>query len=71
MSVLVTGGSGMIASRIVRDLVRKGENVVVNDLVIDEEVLNYVLTESDRKNITFVQGDILDYDALMETCKKK
>lgn len=70
MSVLVTGGSGMIASRIVRDLVRKGENVVVNDLVIDEEVLNYVLTESDRKNITFVQGDILDYDALMETCKK-
>lgn len=70
MSVLVTGGSGMIASRIVRDLARKGEKVVVNDLVMDEEVLSYVLTEEDRKNIIFVQGDILEYEELLETCKK-
>lgn len=69
MSVLVTGGSGMIASRIVRDLAREGKKVVVNDLQMDEAVLGYVLTEEDRKNIVFVQGNILDYEDLLKTCQ--
>lgn len=70
MSILVTGGSGMIASRIVRDLVRNGEEVVCTDLVMDEEVLNYVLTDEDRKHITFVKQNILDHDAVLATCKE-
>lgn len=60
----------MIASRIVRDLVRKGVSVVATDLVIDDEVLDYVLTKEERDKVKFVQGDILDYDKLLETCRE-
>lgn len=70
MATLVTGGSGLIGSRIVRDLVREGEFVIAHDLNLDEEVLNYVLTDEDRKNIKFVQGDILDYDTIYNLCKE-
>lgn len=69
MSILITGGSGMIGSRMVRSLVREGETVVVYDLTIDEEVLNYVLTPEEMKNVILVQGDILDFDHLLETCQ--
>lgn len=70
MSVLVTGGSGLIGSRIVRDLCRKGEKVVLFDLKIDHEVLEYVLTADDKKKIVMVEGNILDYDGLLELCIK-
>lgn len=69
MSILITGGSGMIGSRMVRTLVREGETVVVYDLTIDEEVLNYVLTPEELKSVILVQGDILDYDHLLKTCQ--
>lgn len=70
MAILVTGGSGMIASRIVRNLVRRGEDVIAHDLNIDEELLNYVMTEEERGRVQFVQGDILDYERLIEVCRK-
>lgn len=70
MATLVTGGSGLIGSRIVRNLVREGEIAVIYDLTIDNEVLEYVMTEEERKNVIIEQGDILDYDNLVEICKK-
>ena len=71
MSVLVTGGSGLIGSRIVRDLAREGGQVVIYDLRMDEEVLDYVLTEEDRKNVKCVCGNILDYENLVKVCEEE
>jgi nucleoside-diphosphate-sugar epimerase len=39
MTYLVTGGTGFIGSRIVRNLVREGEQVVVFDWAPDQAVL--------------------------------
>jgi nucleoside-diphosphate-sugar epimerase len=61
MKVHVTGGAGFIGSRLVRRLIDKGHDVTVFDNVSRGSVdkLEPVLDD-----ITFVQGDIRDYDAL-------
>jgi len=70
MAYLVTGGTGLIGSRIVRDLVRDGETVVAHDLNTDTALMEYVLTADELKNVKIVQGDILDFDNLLEICKQ-
>lgn len=69
MAYLVTGGTGLIGSRIVRDLVREGEFVIAHDLKIDKELMEYLLTEEELKNVKFAEGDILDFDTLLALCK--
>ena len=68
MSILVTGGSGLIGSRIVRDLAREGEQVIAFNRHMDQEVLDYVLTEEDKKNVKCIEGDMLDYEGLKQLC---
>ena len=58
----------MVGSRIVRKLIEKGEDVVVYDLKIDEEVLDFVLTDEQRNHVSAVEGNILDYEHLTEVC---
>jgi nucleoside-diphosphate-sugar epimerase len=70
MPYLVTGGTGLIGSRIVRDLVRQGEQVVAHDLDTDHELMEYVLTPEELKNVKIVQGNILDFDNLLALCKE-
>ena len=63
MATLVTGGTGFVASNIVRELARTGHRVVCLDLnAADRMVEDFVKEVS--SNITFVQGNILDKETL-------
>ena len=63
MATLVTGGTGFVASNIVRELAWAGHQVVCLDLnAADEMVKDFVQEVS--SNITFVQGNILDKETL-------
>ena len=63
VTTLVTGATGFVASNIVKALVQRGHEVVAYDIVAPSDLLKrYVAPWGDR--ITFVQGDILDVDAL-------
>ena len=60
---LVTGGTGFVASNIVRELARRGHHVVSLDVVeADDLVRKYIEPWKDR--VTWAQGDILDMAAL-------
>jgi nucleoside-diphosphate-sugar epimerase len=70
MNYLITGGSGLIGSRIVRDLIKENEHVVVFDLLPDEEILDQLLTEEEKKQIKIVQGDVTDLCHLMSAVQE-
>jgi UDP-glucose 4-epimerase len=62
MNYLVTGGSGFIGSRVVRDLVRAGEQVVVYDWAPDIKMLERFLVPSEIENrVKVIQGDVVDF----------
>jgi nucleoside-diphosphate-sugar epimerase len=61
MNYLVTGGTGLIGSRIVRDLVREGAQVVVYDLRPDVNMLRDLLSDEEiGDRVVIVQGDVTD-----------
>jgi nucleoside-diphosphate-sugar epimerase len=59
MSVLVTGGSGLIGSHVVESLLERGERPVIYDLKVPPS----------RLNVPFVQGSITERDLVLEACK--
>jgi nucleoside-diphosphate-sugar epimerase len=62
MSYLVTGGTGFIGSRVVRDLVREGEEVVVYDWCPERIMLERFLTaEEIASKVKIVQGDVTNF----------
>lgn len=69
MACLITGGTGFIGSRIVRDLVREGQEVVVFDSFPQMNVLREFLSESELGAVKSSQGDILDLASLFRACK--
>lgn len=62
MAVLVTGGGGLIGSRIVRRLLARGETAVSLDAAADQPRLE---DERDNARLRRVAGDIRDYDRLL------
>lgn len=65
MATLVTGGTGFVASNVVKLLAERGHSVVCFDLVAPHALLQeYIKPWADR--ITFVQGDILKQDDLAQ-----
>jgi UDP-glucose 4-epimerase len=63
MTTLVTGGTGFVASNIVRALAERGEQVVSFDLSPPSELLRvYIKPWAER--ITFIQGDLLNQDEM-------
>ena len=71
MAYLVTGGTGLIGSRIVRDLVREGEKVVVYDWLPARSSLERVLGEEEIGSmIEIVQGDVTDLSHLSRTIEE-
>lgn len=68
MSYLVTGGTGLIGSCIVRDLVREGERVVVYDILPAINFLNRFMSEDAiERMVTIVKGDVTDLPHLFRT----
>ena len=62
MTVLVTGGGGLIGSRIVRRLLARGETAVSLDASDDQPRLE---GERDNPKLRLAAGDIRDYDRLL------
>ena len=64
MTVLITGGSGFVGSWMTRDLLARGENVVLYDLYPRTDLIYDLLDE-----VTMVKGDLLDLGNLADTIK--
>lgn len=63
---LITGGAGFIGSHLVKELVRRGQQVTVVDNLSGGKLENLA---SVQDNIRFMKADIRDGDALVEACK--
>jgi len=70
MACLITGGTGLIGSRIVRDLSREGEQVVVYDLCPHEGILEQLLNQEERTRVKVVPGDVADLPHLIHIVKE-
>ena len=64
---LVTGGAGFIGSHIVKELVRQGQRVTVLDNLSGGKLDNL---EPVKDKITFIQGDICDFDVMIKACRQ-
>ncbi|MCJ7604853.1 MAG: NAD(P)-dependent oxidoreductase [Dehalococcoidales bacterium] len=70
MTYLVTGGTGFIGSRIVRDLVRQGEDVVIYDWAPATDGLERLLDKQEiEQHVKLVAGDVTDFPFLVRTLK--
>jgi nucleoside-diphosphate-sugar epimerase len=71
MTYLVTGGTGLVGSRIVRDLVREGDQVVIYDLLPARSSLEQLMSEEEIGSmVKIVQGEITDAPHLFRTVKE-
>ena len=70
MALLVTGGTGLIGSRVVRDLAREGERVIVYDLFPHEVVLEKLLNREERTRVKIIQGDVTDLPYLIRIAEE-
>ncbi len=71
MRVLLTGGYGCIGSWIARNLLQRGDQVVIYDLKEDPKRLRLILPEDQVKQIVFVQGDVTDLPRLRDVFAKE
>jgi nucleoside-diphosphate-sugar epimerase len=62
MTYLVTGGTGFIGSRVTRDLVHNGEQVIVYDWVPDKTALQRLISDDEiDKQVKIIHGDVTDF----------
>jgi UDP-glucose 4-epimerase len=69
MAYLVTGGTGLIGSRIVRDVVREGGEAVVLDMFPNPSIFESLLSETEMKRVKIIQGDVEDVLGLVRIIK--
>jgi UDP-glucose 4-epimerase len=60
LAILITGGSGLIGTYVIKELLTRGEEVIVYDLK----------PTVDMTETRFIQGTITDKKNLLSTCKK-
>lgn len=63
--VLLTGGAGFIGSHVLDLLAPSGVHFTVLDNLTNGR-LEYIESHLSRPNVTFIKGDILDFDALLD-----
>ena len=57
MAYLVTGGTGLIGSRVVRDLAQEGRQVIVYDMFPGTGVFEQLLTDEEKTRVKIIQGE--------------
>lgn len=60
MAVLITGGSGLIGTYVTKELLTRGEEIIIYDLK----------PPADETGICFVNGTVTDKNRLLNICKK-
>ncbi|MFW9910826.1 MAG: NAD-dependent epimerase/dehydratase family protein, partial [Candidatus Thorarchaeota archaeon] len=61
-SVLITGGTGFIASHLARKIVKQGCKVVLFDLYPNRESIRDI-----EDQVEVVSGDVVDHQSLLDT----
>lgn len=64
--IFITGASGLLGSYLIKDLLKDGDAELVSLFRTEKSTL---LTKEEIAKITWVQGDILDVDLLMDAMK--
>lgn len=68
MKILITGGAGFIGSFLTDELIKKGQTVTIFDN-LEPQVHQGRIPEYLNQEAEFVQGDLLDYNALKQVVK--
>jgi len=66
--ILITGGAGFIGSNLIEELLDRNYQVICLDNLVTGSLKN-IEEFKDKKNFEFVEGDILDYDLLLQLSK--
>jgi len=67
MAYLVTGGTGLIGARIVRDIVREGKQAIAYDLYPDRTMVEQLLDSKEKELVKIITGDVTDLPHLIHT----
>jgi UDP-glucose 4-epimerase len=71
MVYLVTGGTGFIGSRVVRDLVREGQDVIVYDWNPEKTIVEKLMSAEElASRVKIVRGDVTDFAYLSSVVKQ-
>lgn len=66
MKTFVTGGTGFIGSKLVDELIERGDNVTVYDNLSSGKT-EFIEKHKVNKNFNFVQADLLDFETLKKS----
>ena len=70
MSYLVTGGTGLVGSHIIRLLIQDREEVVAYSRTPNSKLLEQLMGKGKSDQVKVVQGDINDLAHLISTCQE-
>src|SRR3989344_5329565 len=69
MNILVTGGAGCIGSELVKELLKKNDVVILDNMSSGKA--EHIKEFSEMKNFEFIERDILDVGILDKATKNK